>query len=52
MATLTAKWKPQGIVYISDGTTWKKYQIFISDGTTWKQYMPYISDGTTWKLYS
>ena len=50
--TLTAKWKPQGLVYISNGTTWKKYQIFISDGTTWKQYMPYISDGTTWKLYS
>lgn len=41
----------EGIVYLSNGSSFDPYQIFISNGSSFDQYIAYISNGTKWIPY-
>lgn len=41
----------EGIVYLSNGSSFDPYQIFISNGSSFDQYVAYISNGTKWVPY-
>lgn len=41
----------EGIVYLSNGSSFDPYQIFISNGSSFDQYVAYISNGIKWVPY-
>ena len=38
-----------GVVYIYNGSTWKKAVPYIYNGSAWKKCVPYIYNGSVWK---
>ena len=40
----------QGLIYIHNGTAYKKYLVYIDDGSKWVQCIPYVDNGSSWNL--
>ena len=50
--TLYAIWefKPNGLIYISNGTSFEAYEVYIGNGSTWERYIPYMGNGFDWEM--
>lgn len=46
------QWKPNGIIYIDNGTSLVKYLVYIDNGSSWDIYLPYVDNGTSWDRLS
>lgn len=49
---LYVQWKPSGVIYIDNGTTFEPYLPYIDNGTSWDLYLAYVDDGTNWNIIS
>ena len=47
--TLYARWKPQNLINIYDGTIWRQAIPYIYDGATWHETQVEIYNGSNWQ---